>query len=97
LELENFLTSILEGKQPSVQRHKGKAILKIALESNHNNYFSSPQNRNEKPDIDRFSRSQSPSCGYYSCFNTQGAIADVVSKAKRHVNEVVVIDVDHLT
>ena len=40
-ELENFLDSILEGKQSAVNGQEAKAILKIALESNHNNYFSS--------------------------------------------------------
>jgi len=93
LELENFLTSISEGKQPSVNGIEGKAILRIALESNHNNYFSSPLNRNEKLDISSFSPSQKPKVvATIPCFNTQDVIADVVSKAKSHVNEVVVID-----
>jgi UDP-N-acetylglucosamine 3-dehydrogenase len=48
LELENFLFSLSEGKQPSVNGAEGKAILKIALESNHNNYLTSALNRTEE-------------------------------------------------
>jgi len=93
LELENFLISILKGKQPSVNGVEGKAILKIALESNHNNYFYLAPNIIKEPDIISFSPSQKPRVvATIPCFNTQEAIADVVSRTKKHVDEVVVID-----
>ena len=47
LELENFLFSLSVGKQPSVNGSEGKAILRIALESDHNNYLTSALNRTE--------------------------------------------------
>ncbi len=93
LEIEDFLISISEGKQPSVNGIDGKAILKIALESNHNNYFSSLQNQTKDPDVDSPSPSQKPRVvATIPCLNTEVAIADVVSKAKRYVDDVVVID-----
>jgi len=38
LELEDFLSSIENGEKPSVDGMEGKAILRISLESCHNNY-----------------------------------------------------------
>ena len=42
LEIEDFLRSISEGKKPSVDGIEGKAILNLALESSHNNFYASP-------------------------------------------------------
>jgi UDP-N-acetylglucosamine 3-dehydrogenase len=42
LEIEDFLLSISEGKKPSVDGVEGKAILKIALKSSQNNFYTSP-------------------------------------------------------
>lgn len=41
-ELENFLKSVITGAEPAVSGREGQAILKIALESNHNNFYTSP-------------------------------------------------------
>jgi len=93
LELEDFLASILEGIQPSINGTEGKAILKIALESNHNNYFSSFQNRIEETKDDDLSSLKKPKVVVtIPCFNTQIAIARVVSKAKQYADEVIVVD-----
>jgi UDP-N-acetylglucosamine 3-dehydrogenase len=43
LELEDFLQSVSEMKKPAVDGIEGWAILKIALESSHNNFYISPQ------------------------------------------------------
>jgi len=93
LELEDFLISIGERKQPSVNGIEGKAILKIALDCDHNNYFSSPENTVQKFNYDGFSPLEKPRVvATIPCFNTQDSIADVVSKSKNHVDEVIVID-----
>lgn len=43
LELEDFLQSVTEGKKPAVGGAEAWAILKIALESSCNNFYTSPQ------------------------------------------------------
>jgi UDP-N-acetylglucosamine 3-dehydrogenase len=43
LELEDFLYSVLGGSKPAVDGNEGRAILKIALESSCNNFYTSPQ------------------------------------------------------
>lgn len=43
LELEDFLNSILDKRQPAVNGIEGKAILNIALQSDHNNYYDPSQ------------------------------------------------------
>ncbi len=43
LEVEDFLQSVAEGKKPAVDGMEGWAILKIALESSCNNFYTSPQ------------------------------------------------------
>jgi UDP-N-acetylglucosamine 3-dehydrogenase len=48
LELEDFLRSISEGKEPSVNGVEGRAILNIALASSHNNYSTSPYREDHK-------------------------------------------------
>jgi len=92
LELENFLMSLSEGKQPAVNGIEGKAILRIALESNHNNYFCS-ENRSAGPAGDNSSVPQKPRIWVtIPCFNTQNTVANIVSKAKKYSDEVAVID-----
>jgi UDP-N-acetylglucosamine 3-dehydrogenase len=93
LEIQDFLSGILEKRPPTVSGSAGRSILKIALESNHNNYFSSPLN-----EIKQFSFSNSQFSGKpkvvaaIPCYNTQSAIADVASRARKYVNEVIVVD-----
>jgi UDP-N-acetylglucosamine 3-dehydrogenase len=41
-EIEDFLNSIEFDREPAVNGKEGQAILRIALESNHNNYCTSP-------------------------------------------------------
>lgn len=41
-EIEDFLSSIIDNREPAVSGREGRAILKIALESNHSNYCVSP-------------------------------------------------------
>lgn len=43
LELEDFLNSIADKRQPAVNGIEGKAILNIALQSDHNNYYDPSQ------------------------------------------------------
>jgi UDP-N-acetylglucosamine 3-dehydrogenase len=43
LELENFLQSVAEGTTPAVDGREGRSILKIALESSFNNFYTSSQ------------------------------------------------------
>ncbi len=43
LEVGSFLQCVSEGKKPAVDGMEGRAILKIALESSHNNFYTSPQ------------------------------------------------------
>ena len=43
LELEDFLNSISNKRQPAVNGVEGKAILNIALQSDHNNYYDPSQ------------------------------------------------------
>jgi UDP-N-acetylglucosamine 3-dehydrogenase len=42
LEVKDFICSITEDREPAVSGKEGQAILKIALESNHNNFCTSP-------------------------------------------------------
>jgi UDP-N-acetylglucosamine 3-dehydrogenase len=92
-ELENFLDSILEGKQPAVNGQEAKAILKIALESNHNNYFSSLPTAIDNFHTQGFSSLHRPKVVVtIPCFNTQNTIANVISKARKYADEVLVID-----
>jgi UDP-N-acetylglucosamine 3-dehydrogenase len=46
LELEDFLQSVADGKKPAVDGLEGRAILKIALESSSNNFYTAPQTEN---------------------------------------------------
>jgi UDP-N-acetylglucosamine 3-dehydrogenase len=50
LEVEDFLQSIAGGKKPAVDGVEGRAILKIALESSHNNFYASPQGKEKEGD-----------------------------------------------
>ncbi len=50
LEVEDFLQSVAEGKKPAVDGMEGWAILKIALESSSNNFYTSPQTENRGSD-----------------------------------------------
>lgn len=43
LELGSFLKSVIERKKPEVDGMEGRAILKIALESSHNNFYTPSQ------------------------------------------------------
>ena len=43
LEVEDFLQSVVEGREPAVAGVEGREILKIALESSRNNYCTFPQ------------------------------------------------------
>jgi UDP-N-acetylglucosamine 3-dehydrogenase len=43
LELEDFLRCVAEGTGPAVDGREGRSILKIALESSFNNYYTSSQ------------------------------------------------------
>jgi UDP-N-acetylglucosamine 3-dehydrogenase len=59
LELEDFLQSVAEGKKPAVDGREGWAILKIAVESSFNNFFTSPQTeirRSDANEEDAFSK-----------------------------------------
>ena len=94
LELDNFLNSISEGKQPSVNGIEGKAILKIALESDHNNYYATPSNINEGRDVNAHSvlTKRSKIVAAIPCFNTERTIGNVVVETKKYVDEVIVVD-----
>jgi UDP-N-acetylglucosamine 3-dehydrogenase len=49
LELEDFLESVVAGKEPAVGGAEGRAILKVALESSRNNFCTSLQGEHWVP------------------------------------------------
>jgi UDP-N-acetylglucosamine 3-dehydrogenase len=51
LEVEDFLQSVAGGKKPAVDGVEGWAILKIALESSSNNFYTSPNTEFRGPDM----------------------------------------------
>jgi UDP-N-acetylglucosamine 3-dehydrogenase len=94
LELEDFLNSISGTRQPAVNGTEAKAILKIALQSEHNNYCVPSINSQEES----YSTVQSNSVKYHKiiaaipCFNTEKTIGDMISKSLLYVSKVIIID-----